>query len=86
MITLSSCILSSPPVLSRLELNGWDHLDRLEDLSRTDLEYLGVTDMKEQDKLLGAVASLAQGQEEWRRRDSLGSSSSQRVMTNNESI
>ena len=61
---------------SLLELNGWDQLDRLEGLTRRDLEYLGVTGAHEQDRLLTAVARLGLGEEDGlARRGSLCSSS-----------
>ena len=61
---------------SLLELNGWDQLDRLEGLTRRDLEYLGVTGVHEQDRLLTAVARLGLGEEDGlARRGSLCSSS-----------
>ena len=61
---------------SLLELNGWDQLDRLEGLTRRDLEYLGVTGAHEQDRLLTAVARLGLGGEDGlARRGSLCSSS-----------
>ena len=61
---------------SLLELNGWDQLDRLEGLTRRDLEYLGVTGAHEQDRLLTAVARLGLGEDYGlARRGSLCSSS-----------
>ena len=35
----------------RLTLNGWDDLDKLTGVTRTDLTYLGIED-KEQDAIL----------------------------------
>ena len=39
----------------RLQLNGWDSLERLEGVSRVDLAWLGVEQRAEQDRLLQSV-------------------------------
>ena len=46
---------------SKLELNGYDNLDCLESITRKDLEYLGVRNLSEQDKLIQAGASIRNG-------------------------
>lgn len=46
---------------SKLELNGYDNLDCLESITRKDLDYLGVRDIPEQDKLIQAGASIRNG-------------------------
>lgn len=52
------CRLELAHLTSRLVLNGWDSLGRLEQLGRRDLVYLGVQDRGEQDRLLAAVSGL----------------------------
>lgn len=43
---------------SKLELNGFDQIETLETVTRTDLEFLGITDKDEQDKLIEAGGFL----------------------------
>jgi len=52
------CHLDLAHLTSRLILHGWDSLPRLSTLVRTDLDYLGIIDRSEQDRLLAAVAGL----------------------------
>ena len=74
MLLLLFLLLLNPCTCSRLELNGWDSVSKLESLSRRDLDYLGITGMEEQHKLLAAAARLCLGEERGRG-DSLGSAS-----------
>jgi len=46
---------------SKLELNGYEKLENLENIVRKDLEYLGILDFSDQEKLIEAGAALSNG-------------------------
>ena len=46
---------------SKLELNGYERAESLETILRPDLEYLGISDLGEQDRVLELGAALATG-------------------------
>jgi len=50
--------LGLPHLTSKLELNGFDQIETLETVTRTDLEFLAITDKDEQDKLIEAGGIL----------------------------
>ena len=55
---------------SKLELNGFDQLEALETVTRTDLEFLAISDKEEQDKLIEAAGFLRAKERKVERLDS----------------
>ena len=56
VLTISDLLarLKLDHLLSKLDLNGFDCLEKLETITRADMEFIGIIDNEEQDKLLQA--------------------------------